>query len=50
MNNEIELADGKLRMLFRLTLLYDIEVEITDSSLDMIIKRLNQWYESNNLV
>lgn len=49
-NNEIRLADGKLRMLFRLTLLYDIGVEITETSLETVVKRLNQWYEGNNLV
>lgn len=48
--NEINLAEEKLRMLLRLTLLYDIGIEVTDTSLDTVIKRINKWYESNELV
>ena len=48
--DEIKLADEKLRMLYRLTLLYDIGVEVTDTSLDKIVQRINQWYQSNKLV
>ena len=48
--DEIKLADEKLRMLFRLTLLYDIGVEVTDTSLDKIVQRINQLYQSNKLV
>ena len=48
--DEISFADDKLRMLFRLTLLYDIGIELTDTSLDTIIQRINQWYKLNELV
>ncbi len=48
--NEINLADEKLRMLFRLTLLYDIGIEVTDTSLDTVIRRINEWYKCNELV
>lgn len=47
--DEIKLADEKLRMLFRLTLLYDIGVKVTDTSLDTIIQRINYWYQNNKL-
>ena len=46
---EIDLADKKLRLLFRLTLLYDIGNEVTDISLDSAIKKIDKWYESNIL-
>ena len=46
---EIDLADKKLRLLFRLTLLYDIGNEVTDISLDSAIKTIDKWYESNML-
>lgn len=46
---EIDLADKKLRLLFRLTLLYDIGNEVTDISLDSAIKTIDKWYESNIL-
>lgn len=46
---EIDLADKKLRLLFRLTLLYDIGNEVTDISLDSLIKKIDKWYESNIL-
>ena len=49
-DNEIELANQKLRMLFRLTLLYDIGLEITDASLNNVIKKINRWYEKNELL
>ena len=48
--DEISFADDKLIMLFRLTLLYDIVIELTDTSLDTIIQRINQWYKLNELV
>lgn len=47
--NEINLADAKLRLLFRLTLMYDIGIEVTNSSLDRVIDRINQWYKNNTL-
>ena len=47
--NEINLADDKLRLLFRLTLMYDIGIDVTDSSLDMVINRINRWYKNNTL-
>lgn len=46
---EIDLADKKLRLLFRLTLLYDIGNEIADISLASTIKKIDKWYESNIL-
>ena len=49
-DNEIELANQKLRMLFRLTLLYDIGLEVTDTSLNNVIKKINRWYEKNELL
>lgn len=49
-DNEIELANKKLRMLFRLTLLYDIGLEVTDTSLNNVIKKINRWYEKNELL
>lgn len=49
-DNEIELANQKLRMLFRLTLLYDIGLEVTDISLNNVIKKINRWYEKNKLL
>ena len=47
--NELGFADEKLRMLFRLTLLYDIGIEVTNTSLDTVIKRINKWYKCNEL-
>ena len=49
-DNEIELANQKLRMLFRLTLLYDVGLEVTDTSLNNVIKKINRWYEKNKLL
>ena len=49
-DNEIELANQKLRMLFRLTLLCDIGLEVTDTSLNNVIKKINRWYEKNELL
>ena len=46
---EIDLADKKLRLLFRLTLLYDIGSEVTDTSLDSAIMKINKWYDINTL-
>lgn len=44
---EIDLADKKLRLLFRLTLLYDIGSEVTDTSLDSAIMKINKWCQSD---
>lgn len=49
-NSEIELANKKLRMLFRLTLLYDIGLEVTDTSLNNVINKINRWYDKNELL
>lgn len=49
-NEEVELADKKLRMLFRLTLLYDIGFKVTNTSLDAIIEKINRWYAVNTLI
>lgn len=47
---ELKLADEKFRMLFRLTLLCDIGIEVTDDSLNAVIQRINQWYKNNDLL
>lgn len=49
-NEEITLATKKLKLLFRLTLLNDIGVEISESSLDKVINSINKWYKNNNLI
>ena len=49
-NEEITLATKKLKLLFRLTLLNDIGVEISESSLDRVINNINKWYKNNNLI
>lgn len=45
--DEILLADAKLRLLFRLTLMYDIGLEVTEQSLDKVIYMVNRWYENH---
>ena len=46
---EIDLAERKLRLLFRLTLLQDIGCEATEESLDRTVRVVDQWYKSNQL-
>lgn len=46
---EIHLAEKKLKLLFRLTLLYDIGCEVTDKSLDSAIANIDKWYDTNTL-
>ena len=49
MGKEIELAERKLRLLFRLTLLHDIGCEVTEESLGRTVRVVDQWYKSNQL-
>ncbi len=48
-DEEIELASSKLKLLFRLSLLQDIEAEVTEYSLDRVIQRINNWYNKYSL-
>ncbi len=48
-NKEINLANDKLRLLFRLNLLYDIGIEVTDESLEYAVTSINNWYINNEL-
>lgn len=47
--SEINLANEKLRLLFRLTLMHDIGIEVTNSSLEMVVDKVNRWYKNNIL-
>lgn len=48
-DEEIELASSKLKLLFRLVLLKDIGAEITESSINTVVKRINYWYRKYTL-
>lgn len=48
-DEEIELASSKLKLLFRLSLLKDIGAEITEESIDNVVRRINNWYDKYTL-
>ena len=46
---EIDLASRKLKFLFRLLLLYDINVDLVDGDVDRVCRNIDKWYEKNKL-
>lgn len=48
-DEEIELASSKLKLLFRLVLLKDIGAEITESSINTVVKRIDNWHDRYTL-
>ena len=49
-NEQISFAMDKLKMLFRLSLMYDIGMEVKEESLNDRIIEINQWYKDHDLV
>lgn len=47
---QLSFATDKLKLLFRLSLMYDIGMEIKEESLNNRINEINQWYSSQSLV
>lgn len=47
---QISFATDKLKMLFRLSLMYDIGMEVKEDSLSNRIAEINQWYEKYDLI
>lgn len=46
---EIDLAARKLKFLFRLLLLYDINADIVEGDIDRVCRNVDKWYEKNKL-
>ena len=46
---EIDLAVRKLKFLFRILLLHDINAEIEDGEVDRVCRNIDKWYEKNTL-
>lgn len=46
---EIDLAARKLKFLFRLLLLYDIDADIVEGDIDRVCRNIDKWYEKNKL-
>ena len=46
---EIDLATRKLKFLFRLLLLYDINADIVEGDIDRVCRNVDKWYEKNKL-
>lgn len=46
---EIDLAVRKLKFLFRILLLHDINAEIEDGDVDRVCRNIDKWYEKNTL-
>ena len=46
---EIDLATRKLKFLFRLLLLYDINADIVEGDIDRVCRNIDKWYEKNKL-
>lgn len=46
---EIDLAVRKLKFLFRILLLHDINAEIEDGEVDRVCRNVDKWYEKNTL-
>lgn len=49
-NEQMPFATDKLKMLFRLSLMYDIGMEVKEESLNSRIDEINQWYKDHDLV
>lgn len=47
---QLSFATDKLKLLFRLSLMYDIGMEINEESLNNRINEINQWYSGQSLV
>ena len=47
--DEIELANKKLKLLFRITLMIDIGLQVTKDSLDRTVNGIDQWYKGHEL-
>lgn len=47
---QISFATDKLKMLFRLSLMYDIGMEVKEDSLSNRIAEINQWYKKYDLI
>lgn len=48
-DEQITFATDKLKMLFRLSLMYDIGMEIKEESLSNRIDEMNQWYKEHDM-
>ena len=48
-DEQISFATDKLKMLFRLSLMYDIGMEANEESLSNRIDEINQWYKEHDL-
>ena len=46
---EIDLAVRKLKFLFRILLLHEINAEIEDGEVDRVCRNIDKWYEKNTL-
>lgn len=46
---EIDLASYKLKFLFRLLLLHDINADIVAGDIDRVCRNIDRWYEKNKL-
>ena len=46
---EIDLASRKLKFLFRLLLLYDIDADVVEGDIDRVCRNIDKWYEKNKL-
>ena len=49
-DEQISFATDKLKMLFRLSLMYDIGMKVKEESLNNRIGEINQWYREHDLV